>query len=170
MMKFFQRKQRIFRSLQFALRRSAWANVLSYLVILALCSCALPQVSSTNNSEAQQVVSFASMPGRVLGIVVDKDLIVLEVEPQSAAEIAGIQKGDRLESIENMPFAEARESIKYLIADYTDEDKPLQIKIRRDEKEMIVDVKPLPPPVQVEIVDGKPDPKITPVWPPNDYY
>jgi len=110
------------------------------------------------------------MPGRVLGVVVDGELVVLEVETQSAAEVAGIQKGDILESIENASFAESRESIKYLIGDYTDEDRPLQIKIRRDGKELVVDIKPLPAPVQVEIVDGESRPLITPVWPPNDYY
>jgi len=143
--------------------------------MITLGSCISPQAgtSSTNedkprNTQESRVVTLALSPAPVLGIVVDKDLAVIEIESQSAAELAAIQKGDVLESLENMPFVEGRDAIKELIAAYQGEDKPLHLKLRRDGEALVVEIRPLP--FQIQGDESKPQPTVTPVFLPNFYY
>ncbi len=143
--------------------------------MITLGSCISPQAGTplTNedvprNTQTSRVVTISLSPAPVLGIVVDIDLAVIEVEPRSAAELAAIQKGDVLESIEHMPFVEGRDAIKELIAAYQQEDKPLQLKLHRNGEAVVVEVRPLP--FQIQGDESKPQPTVTPVFLPNFYY
>jgi|GEM_PF-1881235 len=70
-------------------------------------------VATTGPTVSELPSTLALMPAPELGIVVDEKLMVLDIEPGSAAELAGIQKGDTLESIEDMPLTtpEDREKV-----------------------------------------------------------
>jgi len=70
-------------------------------------------VATTGPTVSELPSTLALMPAPELGIVVAEKLMVLDIEPGSAAELAGIQKGDTLESIEDMPLTtpEDREKV-----------------------------------------------------------
>ncbi|HMN15754.1 MAG TPA: hypothetical protein PKD55_25845, partial [Bellilinea sp.] len=63
---------------------------MAVLVLLALT------VVGCTSSPGYGEISYASFAGPVLGVITDKDLQVIEIEPGSAAEKAGVQVGDIL--------------------------------------------------------------------------
>lgn len=141
-----------------------WINItiVALLLLGMILGGCIPQAHDRKPELAS--TSSSLKPGRVLGVVVDETMLVLEVEPKSAAEVAGIQKGDVLQSIDNAAFLEARDNIKEMIGHYSDEDKPMQLTLRRDGKALVVEVRPLP--MQIQFVDMTP----TPVFLPNYYF
>lgn len=105
------------------------------------------------------------LPAPVLGVVIDEQDQVLYVEPNGAADKAGVQAGDTLIALDDMVLANEKEKIKKHVSD-KEKDAEMTLTYKRDGKEKKVKVKsdlpPIPPP---EKHIGTP----TPVYAPNDY-
>jgi S1-C subfamily serine protease len=117
-------------------------------------------------------VTVESIPApSVLGVVIDQDMQVLHVEPDSAAERATIQVGDILETIEGVPFATERRRAKQMIW-HNHNQQPLNLKLKRNAEELLVTVIPLPPNfARTDLATPRQLlPTATPVWPPYDYF
>jgi hypothetical protein len=73
------------------------------------------QSISTSTPTSIPVVSMASYPSAVLGVVIDQAGKVLYVEPGSAAERAGIARDDVLQKVNNFSVKSAREQVRSAI-------------------------------------------------------
>jgi S1-C subfamily serine protease len=133
-------------------------------------------VSQLPSGEAQPQVSaptsagLASSPAPVLGVVVDSHMQVLSVEVSSAAETAGIQAGDYLESIDGIRLDSHMQTVKERI--YTaQKDQPMRLTLRRGEMVMDVIVVPFSSSVRSgsRAEPGHLMSTATPVVPPDDY-
>ncbi len=155
-------------------------SLITFCFGLLLAACSATGTSSAGASvvsSAQRQVSdgseqMVSASGGTppLGVVVDEQLVVLAVEPGSTAEQAGVQLGDRLVSLGDLPIADNRDKVKEMIYGFVAGDKPLALKVSRDNKEMTLAIDPsLARPVIPVARDGPP-PTATPVMPPNDYF
>jgi S1-C subfamily serine protease len=102
------------------------------------------------------------MPSDELGIVVDENNKVLGVEFGSAAEQVGIQVGDLLEELDGISF-QKKETVKEKIHE-PKEGKKLKVKLRRNGKEITLDITPAPRRPN----SGASTP--TPVFAPQDYF
>ena len=84
-----------------------WMIVVQWLAALAVvafglaCGAAPPATGG---------VSFSSEPGPVLGLVVDQRMNVLEIEMGSAAEKAGVKRGDVLKRLGGTGVTSAAEA------------------------------------------------------------
>lgn len=99
----------------------------------------------------------------VLGVVVDAQMKVLHVEVASAAEKAGIQVGDILDTLDATAFVKDREKVRAKIIE-PKPNKKLKLKFKRADKALEVDVSPAPPNPQPVEGTG------TPVPTPEDYF
>lgn len=138
---------------------------------LAGCSNAATSTSSEITSGQGTTAVSMSGGGPILGVVVDEKLVVLGIEAGSAAERAGLQIGDQLETLNEVPFASEREKAKDLIHQFATNDHALPMKLVRSGQEITIDVTP----GGIELPtnptnNNKPPPTATPVWPPNDYF
>jgi len=107
------------------------------------------------------------MEVRVLGVVFDQNLKILHVEPNSAAKKAGVQVGDVLDSLEDIPIKGHVGDVKNKIA-AAPKSKGLRLKVKRGGKDVEVNVVPAPP--QFDNPNpGKPIPTATPVQPSEGY-
>jgi hypothetical protein len=106
----------------------------------------------------------------VLGVVVDKDMKVLHIEAESAAEQAGIQVGDILEMIEDVRFATERRKAKEIIG-HNQNQQPLDLKLKRNNQDLVIKVIPTAPTFDSPKYAraGQAIPSVTPVIPPDDY-
>lgn len=139
-------------------------------ILLASCSSRSQVLTMPSSSNEIEVRTFSSSSGPKLGVVVDKNFVVLDLEDERAAAVAGVQLGDQLIALEAVPFAGNREKIKDILRSSVDGDKTLVLKLERDGKEMLIEIRPsLAVPVFPKESDT-PIPTVTPVWPPNDYY
>jgi S1-C subfamily serine protease len=114
------------------------------------------------NSTSSHPIGDASMPAPVLGIVVDQSMIVLHVEPGSAAEQIGIQRGDLIDAVEGIVVATNREAVRDTIR-MAKANQKLHLKIRRSGMELALEVVPSSPAAR----PNQPTP--TPVLLPQDY-
>ena len=110
-------------------------------------------------------------PAPRLGVVIDQNLTVLAVDASSAAERAGVQAGDVLLQIGDVPFVGNREQVKALIADARP-NQALRLRLLRGGQpiDLRVELAPMPPPIYPTInPSGPPPPTSTPVPPTDDY-
>jgi S1-C subfamily serine protease len=114
------------------------------------------------SSTGTPVASFASYPSSVLGVVIDPTGKVLDVEPGSSAEQAGIARDDVLQEVNNLPVNSEREQVRTTIRE-SKKDQILSVKLKRNGNEVLLNVKPSAPAPRA----GKATP--TPVSAPLDY-
>lgn len=131
-------------------------------VILSACG----RQSSLNNtnsaSDQLQPTIFALSPPAVLGIVVDGDGNVIQVEQEGSASIGGIQVGDKIVSFNEQKVTPSNlKNLPEQIAN--SESKPATVIVLRKGNEIKLTVKPTPPRARPE------QPTATPV-PNNQQY
>jgi S1-C subfamily serine protease len=91
------------------MKRSVLFSALIICVGLVALLFGCTGVSSTPTSIP--VVSMASYPSAVLGVVIDQAGKVLYIEPGSAAERAGIARDDVLQKVANLSVDSQREQV-----------------------------------------------------------
>jgi predicted metalloprotease with PDZ domain len=119
-----------------------------------------------DQSEETKIVTFASFPQPVLGIVIDSDGKILYVEPGSASERAGLVSGDILISLDGFSVTLERDKVRELIRSNTEEMK-MEIQYQRGENVILTQITPSQ---KIQNSDDQ-TPKLTPtpVLPPEDY-
>jgi len=119
-----------------------------------------------DQSEETKIVTFASFPQPVLGIVIDSDGKILYVEPGSASERAGLVSGDILISLDGFSVTLERDKVRELIRSNTEEMK-MEIQYQRGENVIPTQITPSQ---KIQNSDDQ-TPKLTPtpVLPPEDY-
>jgi len=154
----------------------------SLLIIVGggLLAACLQPMSEAEFQQRQQArlapsSSAASYAAPELGVVVDEMMKVVDVDPGNAADKAGVQKGDILISIEDIPFAAEKAKVEELIWGSADEaiyeeyaktgewkGKILRLRVERNGENIDLEIMPFPP-----MWDPKAPP--TPGYPPLDY-
>jgi len=119
-----------------------------------------------DQSEETKIVTFASFPQPVLGIVIDSDGKILYVEPGSASERAGLVSGDILISLDGFSVTSERDKVRELIRSNTEEMK-MEIQYQRGENVIVTQITPSQKIQQPD--DQTPRLTPTPVLPPEDY-
>ena len=119
-----------------------------------------------DQSEETKIVTFASFPQPVLGIVIDSDGKILYVEPGSASERAGLVSGDILISIDGVSVTSERDKVREVIRSNTEEMK-MEIQYQRGENVIVTQITPSQKIQQSD--DQAPRLTPTPVLPPEDY-
>lgn len=135
------------------------------LLILTGCSQRSTSIADTSNqpvAEEPAVLVGSLMPSDELGIVVDENNEVLHIEVGSAAEQAGIQVGDLLETLDDISFKE-KEKVKEKIRE-PKEGKKFKVKLKRNDKEITLDITPAPRRPSFDASTP------TPVFAPQDYF
>jgi S1-C subfamily serine protease len=140
------------------------------LIFVASCGGGLLQTLQNSNSNLTPnqsesetpYASFSSYPAPVLGVVIDEFGKVINVEPGSAAEEAGITRDDILETVNGVSVNLERENVRRMVRE-TSSDRFLRVKLNRKGSEIEISVKPTPPTPRTD----KAIP--TPVSPPFDY-
>lgn len=119
-----------------------------------------------DQSEETKIVTFASFPQPVLGIVIDSDGKILYVEPGSASERAGLVSGDILISIDGVSVTSERDKVREVIRSNTEEMK-MEIQYQRGENVIVALITPSQ---KIQHPDDQtPKRTPTPVFPPEDY-
>lgn len=135
------------------------ALLISTIELLLLSSCASLQPSPTT----VPVINFASYPAQVLGVVIDPNGKVLDVEPGSAAEQAGIAGGDVIQKINNLSVTSQRQQVQTAILE-TKPGRDVMVLLQRNGNDVVLSVKPSPPPAgRASLATA------TPVAAPNEY-
>ncbi|MFN8489282.1 MAG: PDZ domain-containing protein [Caldilineaceae bacterium] len=121
--------------------------------------------TTTPNLSSGQIITTVNTDyvSDMLGVVVDEHMKVLHVEVASAAEKAGIQVGDILDTLDATSFVKDREKVRAKIIE-PKPNKKLKLKFKRADKALEVDVSPAPPNPQPVEGTG------TPVPTPQDYF
>ena len=122
--------------------------VLILTAAFALAACALvtqAQTDLTRNLAKSEtpIAVFASHPAPVLGVLIDEDGKVVYVEPGSAAEEAGITRGDLLETIAGIAV-DKREDVRVIVRGASS-DQFLKVKIKRNGSEIELSIRSRPP-------------------------
>jgi len=114
--------------------------------------------------------TLGSSPAPMLGVVVDPHRRVLSVDVASAAETAGIQPGDQLETLDGIPLDSQIQNVKERIRTAR-EDQSMRLTAHRGATIIEVIVVPFPAhPLSGPTVEpGHPAPTATPVAPTDDY-
>lgn len=104
----------------------------------------------------------AMCPAPQLGVVVDPEMRIIDVDVGSPAEQAGLQRGDLLLAIEGISFATDKEEAANRISSAKWKET-LRLQLRRNGQELEIKITPSP---------GweRPDPTVTPAWSPLDYF
>ncbi|MFN8489284.1 MAG: PDZ domain-containing protein [Caldilineaceae bacterium] len=165
-----------------------WIVLLMLLGLLAACFARLRELGAAGtpgNSEVTALVTMNPVPispietatvssGRpvtmtivdffpdVLGVVVDINNRVIDVEQHSAAAKAGIQVGDELDSVDGISFKD-KQKAKDKISE-PQKDKKLKLKFKRNDKTMEMDITPSVPDWPADVPTG------TPIPTPQDYF
>ena len=151
--------------------------LVAVVVALGVAACVQSTTPAATQPTAGAVVGTpgpvaASYAAPELGIVVDEKMQVVNVESNSAAEEAGVQVGDLLQSLDGVAFATDMHKVKEVVGysrtideakgQYAPADKSLQLLLVRKGETMTLSIIPAGP-------GGRPDgPTPTPVWPPYD--
>ena len=120
--------------------------------------------TATPDLTARQVITASiidDMP-YVLGVVVDENNQVVEVENYSAAEAAGIQQGDILDSVDEIAF-KAKQEAKNKIKEAKNHQK-VKVKLKRNGKAIVLELVPSVPQWPENAPTG------TPIPTPQDYF
>ncbi len=107
-----------------------------------------------------QVFVQSAMPAPELGVVVDRNLRVIDVVAGSAAEKAGLHLGDQLQSFDNTPLLQASQAtgvVRQTIAGK--QGQPLQIRLVRAGQILTLSILPTLPSGR----RGQPTPTAVPV-------
>lgn len=107
----------------------------------------------------------------MLGVVIDEQRAVVEIVPESAAAKAGVQLGDIVERMEDIPLLlpDDRMKARFLMnAPQSAKGDGLRLTVIRDGVPVEVPFMPEPP-FNPGILPDPPPPTITPVWPPYDF-
>jgi S1-C subfamily serine protease len=127
------------------------------LVAGIVIAVALPALVSKSPVETQgQMLVLQSEAAPQLGLVVDKNLRVIDVVKGGAADRAGVKKGDTLMSINAQRLATAagaKKAFNRLAAS-----KSVSLTVKRGSKELTVDIAPLVP----QGISGGPTPTAVP--------
>ncbi len=102
------------------------------------------------------------MSANVLGVVVDENNRVLEVEPDNAAAKGGVQVGDLLDSLDGISFQD-KVSVKARIQGQN-EGAIFKLMVQRNDQSIILEIGPMPPVARFNA------PTPTPVFAPQDYF
>lgn len=144
------------------------------LVFVVFClGSAVLSTACVTNPYRQKIVLYSQI-SPVLGLVVDEKYNVLYVEPNSAAELAGVKAQDTLVSLDGIVFqstTEARKALREIIVVQNPDKSPkrLNLLLRRGGKDTTIVIFP-DQLKQTVNPDGKPLPTATPVVQPNDYF
>jgi len=107
----------------------------------------------------------------MLGVVIDEQRAVVEIVPESAAEKAGVQLGDILERMDDIPLLlpDDRMKARFLMnRPPSAQGNGLRLTVIRDGVTVEVPFVPEAP-FNPGILPDPPPPTITPVWPPYDF-
>lgn len=150
-------------------------STLRFFILILASICLF--VSGCGQSQIHQggeevLMPAASSPADTLGIVVDEKMMVLDVEPNSGAEKGGIQVGDIIESINDIPLTDdlsqetkANNAIQAKMAIWeSKEGKVVRVQLQREGKVIILEIIPAPPAPRLS------EATVTPVAPNMDYY
>ena len=129
-----------------------------------------PQQQPTDQHVQSPTSSADSFPAPALGVVVDPDMRVLSVDVASAAEAAGVQPGDQLETLDRIPVGSQTQKVKQYIR-MAGEDQAMQLVVRRGTSTIEVIVVPFSSHARSRptVEPGLLIPTVTPVVPPDDY-
>ena len=136
-------------------------------LITALLGNVLANTATQSGSYSEM---HAYSPADQVGVTIDKDLKVIDVDAKSAAEEAGIQPGDKILSVDGTPLSsldQARDAMREkLYARQQQKDQKLvvgtlDVEVVRNGQTLHLKVKPAPP-------ASKPGP--TPVPPGKHYF
>ncbi len=121
-------------------------TVVGVLLAALLVGCALP--TSTGNSPSPSASSIGSRGSPTLGLTLDETLQVIDVQRGSAAEQAGIQRGDVLAKIESTPLEAGTPASTLLtlaqnLISQTQQAVPLTL--QRGGQEIVISVLPMVP-------------------------
>jgi hypothetical protein len=129
-------------------------------------------------------VAAASCAAPMLGVVIDEEMRVVDIDAGSPAESAGLRRGDILVAIEDIPLATAKAAAKDLIHKYPIQRLHLQLQRNGQPSTVLITPSPgweRPPPLPIansplSTSQGmpaspipQPIPTATAVWPPLDY-
>lgn len=138
---------------------------ITLLFVMGFGGCSIPRTP---------VPGSGLMPAPLLGIVVDKNLVVMGTEFGSPAETADIQVGDIL--IDITPTTEGTPTATTTNADtipFTDTEqadnlimtgRPLILRLQRGDAVIEIQIQAAPPAPRRNM------PTATPMWPPNDLF
>jgi S1-C subfamily serine protease len=124
------------------------STIVIVLLAALLTGCA-SQPPATNSSSLASSGSIVLYAAPVIGLTLNQDLRVLDVQPGSAAEQAGIQRGDVLAKIGTTPLEAGIPSatllglVQDLIA--AQAHQAVQLTVVRDGQEIAVAVQPTAP-------------------------
>lgn len=111
----------------------------------------------------QQYKTYHSLvPAPVLGIVVDKNFVVLHVEPNSAAKLAGIQIGDNIEAFDALLAATQGMQMREAIQSVHPGSRHV-LHIKRADESLAIEITPKTPTFNPQAIP-------TPVVSPYNYY
>ena len=140
-----------------------YQRIIILLVSMALVFAMLAGCNQRTVAGGGSYPAEASGGGDEFGVVVDKDMKVLDIEPGSAAEKAGMQVGDVLDTVEGVSIGKDKDKVKGIIRE-PKKDKKLKLKLKRADKDMVIDISPAPPAARPNAATP------TPVFAPQDYF
>lgn len=137
-------------------------TLVAFTMILSACNQPAAPTIAMPPQATPEVAILLSLAGAVLGVVVDENNQVLEVESGNAAANAGVQVGDLLESLDDVAFKD-KAKVKNKVHEHK-EGQVFKLKLKRHDKTMTLDITPAPPAPRFNA------PTATPVWAPQDYF
>lgn len=166
--------------MNFAYQHKARNHTDSIKMALALCTL-LMLISAVINGCGQSqthgggeavLVASSSEPADILGIIVDENMKVLDVERESGAAKGGVQIGDIIEAINDIPLigdlsqeTKADNAMQAKMAIWEPkEGKVVRVQLQREGKVIILEITPAPPAPRLS------EATVTPVAPNMDYY
>ncbi|CAN5854092.1 hypothetical protein BH10CHL1_BH10CHL1_22590 [soil metagenome] len=148
-------------------RKSRWTKQQRVITVFAGVALVVAMMAGCNQTTAVGIVSYpdeaSSSGGDELGVVVDENMRVLSVAPGWPAAVAGMQVGDVLDSVEGVSFAKDKVKAKEVIRERK-EDKKLKLKVKRDDKELEINITSFQRPSGANL------PTATPVPQSEDYF
>jgi predicted metalloprotease with PDZ domain len=137
--------------------RQAVSVIRLFFVVLIVSGCGSAAVSEPGPSSAAPV----------FGLVLDANKRVLQVEPGSASEKAGVQIGDVIEAINGISLVRNPDEARDAVMEARNVKKAIMVKLKRNDQEQTLQVTPASP---VLPQTGPIPPTVTPVLSPNDYW
>ena len=141
-------------------------RLLAVLVLSAITGLAAGCGGAAGESQVQNreqiatvVIQEYTVAAPVIGVVVDRNLRVVDLEKGSAAEKAGIMRGDVLRRLDTTPLTNGPDAMQRF-RERTITGQGLSLGLSRGGKDIQVQVVPLPPAREY----GQPTPTAVPVF------